>query len=297
MPVVSYHFLAVLVIILEIFQVTVAVFSLGNGVNLQPAYYCNGDQNLGWSTMKSSSPKIKAVRIELEQQSSADMNDFARWLKEARANNYTTVATYHLYTQLGSNDPQVVINAAKWWQSNYQNLVKQAGGPFYINLINEWGDHTLSSSAYADAYNQAIAIVRTVYSDYIICDIPGWGQEFVKASKASPLIKDQKIVFSGHVYPAAWDSSTGTPTTSNLDTLAATGRPCMLGEFGSKGSGSADWSALVDHAKALKWPVLGWAWNGDGGDMNMVSPSWSSSCSATSYSTSNSYYSTVYNKL
>lgn len=42
--------------------------------------------------------------------------------------------------------------------------------------MNEWGDHTITASAYAQAYNAAIAIVRQVYSGKIVIDAPGWGQ-------------------------------------------------------------------------------------------------------------------------
>lgn len=264
-----------------------------NGVNFQPSYYCSGEQNLGWSLMKSY-PKISSIRIELEDpSSSSDVNDFIRWISEAQGQGKFVIATYHRYPYLGSNDINVVLNAAYWWKDNYQKL----GGNFMINLINEWGDHTLSAQDYANAYNQAISIVRQVYSGYIIIDIPGWGQEFYTAASASSLLKDQKIIFSAHIYPQAYDSqSNSAPTTKNMDVLHATGRPCMIGEFGTDQPGGCDWSTLVDYGKTLGWPILGWAWNGDGGLMNMISPSWSSSCSTTNYSPAQ-YFNTVYDKL
>jgi hypothetical protein len=41
---------------------------------------------------------------------------------------------------------------------------------------------------------------------------------------------------------------------------------------------------------------MAWAWNGDGGSMNMVTPSWAQNATATSFSLS-SYFSTVYTHL
>ena len=164
-------------------------------------------------------------------------------------------------------------------------------------MMNEWGDHNLSPADYASAYNRALSTVREVYQGPVVCDLAGWGQEFHKAADASTSIKDQNIIFSAHIYPGAYDSvSGGSPTTKNVDYLDATGRPCMIGEFGSKGEGSTNWPAIVDRAKALNWPVLGWAWNGDGTEMNMVQPYWGNDCSATTYTTNN-YFDVIYNKL
>ena len=68
-----------------------------------------------------------------------------------------------------------LIAAANWWKQNYAALRK--GGAFVINLMNEWGDHTLSANAYATAYNAALKIVRQVYSGKVVIDASGWGQE------------------------------------------------------------------------------------------------------------------------
>lgn len=271
--------------------------SFNNGVNLQPAYYCNGDQNLGWALMNQYS-KIQTVRIEYDNSTSSTVSDLSRWIREAQSNGKTVIATFHRYG--GSNDVANILEAANFWKTNYSTL--SAGGAFTINMINEWGDHNITSQAYADAYNQAIAIVRQVYSGAIICDIPGWGQETHTAADASKLIKDTNIIFSAHIYPSAWNSRTGKNlVAADLDYLNTCGRPCMVGEFGPYARGSADWSGLVDHAKALGWTVIGWAWNGDGtkpNKMNMASPYWgdNSGCSTSSF-TKSSYFDIIYNKL
>lgn len=276
--------------------VTATGASFGDGVNLQPAYFCNGDQNLGWDLMDDYSD-IQSVRIEIEPDAQATVSDAKRWIREANDHGYHVVASYHQATQNGSANGSALSDAADWWVDNYDTLAQ--GGSFTVNLMNEWGDHSVTASEYASAYNDAISAVRTVYSDTIVCDIPGWGQETHVAADASSDIVDDDIIFSAHVYPGAWNSVSGDwLSTSDLDYLNDAGRPCMLGEFGSGGSGSANWSGLVNHAKSLGWPVLGWAWNGDGSSdpMNMSSPYWGDSCSASSYSTT-SYFDTVYDKL
>jgi mannan endo-1,4-beta-mannosidase len=265
-----------------------------NGVNLQPSYYNNGNVNFGWSLMKSYS-KVRTVRIEIEP---GHESQAVTWIKEARDNGYFVVATYHDYTKLGSDDANVVLTAGKWWQSNYKTLTQGNSNHFIVNLINEWGSHSMTSQNYASAYNNAITYIRSVYSGPIILDCPGWGQEIQIAAMASSSISDRNIIFSAHIYPAAWNGYKNRYVNADdLTDLQNTGRPCVIGEFGTISSGSADVNSIVNRAKQLGWPVLGWAWNGDGGAMNMVTPSWSSNPTANSFSINNNYFYDIYNLL
>ncbi len=86
---------------------------------------------------------------------------------------------------------------------------------------------------------------------------------------------------------SGWNQAAGhSLRASDLDVLKSTGRPCMIGEFGTEGSGPVNVEDVVNHAKELGFPVLAWAWNGDGGGMNMVSPTWSSQPTSSSYAVS-----------
>jgi len=268
----------------------------GNGVNLQPSYYNNGNVNMGWSLMKSKG-NIKSVRIEIEP---GKETQGKTWIAQAKSNGYTVIATYHKSAVLGSDSTSELATAGTWWKNNYSNLA--AAGSIFVNISNEWGSHNISSNAYASAYNSAISSVRSKYSGRIVIDIPGWGQETATAAAAikgsnGTKINDTYIVPSIHAYPGAWNQGKNAwLAKSDVDDLGSAGRGVLIGEFGNGGSGSSDWSGIVDYAKGKGYNVLGWAWNGDGGSMNMVTPSWSSNATATSFSTS-SYFSTVYNKL
>lgn len=166
---------------------------------------------------------------------------------------------------------------------------------FIINVMNEWGSHNKTARDYAAAYNRAIATIRsnTGYSGPLIIDVPGWGQETAVAASAvkgfqtgGVSLTDSNIILSVHVYPNANISQNrrheGVPaerrdyrlTTADLDDLASTKLPCMIGEFGNHPTGNTDWSGLVSYAKSKGWTVLAWAWNGDGGPMNMTMPAW-----------------------
>ncbi len=270
-----------------------STLSFGNGANLQPSYYNNGNPNFGWSLMKQQS-KIKTLRIEIDP-SRVSVSTAKGWISQAKSNGYNSIiCTFHEFG--GSDNLSDLLTAANWWKSNYNSL----GGGFTINLCNEWGDHNISASTYASDYNQAIAVVRQVYSGNIIIDIPGWGQETYTAYQAiktsSPRITDTHIILSTHIYPGDYNQGRGhTFQASDLNDMSNTGLPCIVGEFGT-GSGSCDWSGCVDAAKSKGWSVLAWSWNGDGNNLNMVSPSWATNPGATSFST-NSYFNTVYAKL
>lgn len=268
----------------------------GNGVNLQPSYYNNGNVNMGWSLMKSKT-NIKSVRIEIEPGKETQAKT---WIAQAKSNGYTVIATYHKSAVLGSDSTSELSAAGTWWKNNYANLA--SAGSIVVNIMNEWGSHNITSNAYASAYNTAISAVRTKYSGRIVIDIPGWGQETATAAAAikgqgGTKINDTYIVPSIHAYPGAWNQGKNAwLAKSDVDDLGSAGRGVLVGEFGNGGSGSSDWSGIVDYAKSKGYNVLGWAWSGDGGSMNMVTPSWSSNPTATSFSTS-AYFSTVYNKL
>ncbi len=262
---------------------------LGNGVNLQPSYYNPDGVNLGWDLMRHY-PNIKTVRIEIEP---SCVNEAKRWIAEAQAYGYRVIATYHKWQVLGSNDVNELMQAADWWVTNYNEL----GGNFLINLINEWGDHHITPTAYSAAYNQAIKRVREVYNDYIIVDLPGWGQDVDTACRA--VLHDPKVAWSVHIYPSSYNTNQ-TLVPAHLDHLAATHRPCIVGEFGHQNAGNCDWNTCVNHARdQLNWTVIGWCWNGDGDDSgtyNMVSPSWKANPLVVDFVKS-SYFDTIYAHL
>ena len=261
-----------------------------NGVNLQPAYYNGGNPNFGWGLMRSKGA-IRRLRIEIDT-SRVSTSTAKGWIDQAKANGYNDIiCTFHQYG--GSDNAGDLSTAAWWWRNNYWNL----GGGFTINLCNEWGSHNISASSYASAYNNAISIIRQVYGGTIVCDIPGWGQETLTAYNAyktsNPRIWDGNLIVSTHIYPGNWNQGRGHwYQISDLNDLSGIGRTILIGEFGT-GSGGSDWWGCVNNGKSRGWSCLAWAWNGDGGVLNMVSPAWAQQGNATNFST-NSYFNTVY---
>ncbi len=273
---------------------------LGNGVNLQPSYYNGGNVDFGWTLMKADQ-KIKSVRIEIEPGQQANAQ---RWIKEAVANGYAVIATYHKVAVLGTDVVDELLAAADWWTANYASL--KTSGSFMINLMNEWGSHDISEKDFASAYNQAIARVRSVYNGPIIIDIPGYGQEahtaFLAVSGTSgQTITDRKIILSAHIYPNAWNKRRNRGMDkSDMNELISTGLACIVGEFGdNRKGGNTPWYDLVMYAKSKQWPVFGWAWNGDGGNMNMITPQFQAFVAGQpkQYTKTAAYFNTIDNCL
>merc|ERR1712130_772778 len=110
-------------------------------------------------------------------------------------------------------------------------------------------------------------------------------------------------ILSMHIYPESYTQGRHTQA-SDIYFISGAEFPCVLGEFGTRqtnvesslSSGSVDISAVVNFAKSRGCAVLGWAWNGDGGTMNMVTPSWKDDAKAQSFSKSG-YFDSIYNLL
>jgi mannan endo-1,4-beta-mannosidase len=267
---------------------------LGNGVNLQPSYAPSAHVDLGWALMLQQT-KIRSVRIEIEP---GQEKNAQRWIREAVSNHYTVIATYHKFTALGSDNATELMAAANWWVTNYATL--RSSGAFAINLMNEWGSHSITAHDFATAYNQALQLLRTVYRGPVVIDLPGYGQEAQVAALAvsgrnNATIADRNVILSMHVYPEAWNSEKQRGLAAvDLDELAATGFGCMVGEFGDSGkTQTTKWQAIVAYAKQKGWPVFGWAWNGDGQGMNMVKPQYGSLPTGQHY-TLTGYFNTIY---
>ena len=242
--------------------------TLGNGVNLQPSYYHSGDVDLGWSLMEAY-PKITTVRIEIEP--FMNIETVKRWISEASANGYTIICTYHHYPHNVSTNVQTLVQGAQWWKQNYAAL--RSAGIFYVNLMNEWGGLSTTTEEYTKAYNQAIPILREVYNGPIIIDVCLAGSKTdvtVDAvnGKNGNKIQDDFIILSTHIYGYSVQLK------EDLDKMKGTGKKCIVGEFG-RTPGSQNWSSLVKYAKDQGWPIIGWAWNGDGDDLNMIGPQFS----------------------
>ena len=250
-----------------------------NGVNIQASYYNRGNVTIGWDLMNDY-PEIEAVRIEIEPDR---VNQAIQWIRQAQEEGYQVIATYHKATQLGTNSLEELQAATRWWLTNYAILA--SNGPIIINIMNEWGGHDLGPETYATAYNEAINQLRTIYDGLLIVDLPGFGNGVEIIAEAYPSITDKNIIYSAHIYSGSFNVAANRwLNVEDLAELATLGNNFMVGEFCNGNNGGADWCRMIDYAYEQQWPIFGWAWNGDGRGLNMVTPSWSDEPRATNFS-------------
>jgi len=259
-----------------------------------PSYANNGNVNFPFDLLKSQFPNVKIIRIEITP-SLVSLSTIQSWITQISNAGYTVIRTYHDF--LGSNSGTDLETAATWWKNNY-NIISNTNNPLIINICNEWGNHDISYNDYASSYNNAIKIIRQVYSNYLIIDIPGWGQEFQIASLASSLITDNNIIFSAHIYPQGWNQyESRNILPQDIDFLLNTGRPVLIGEFGI-GEGNTNVPSIVNYAKSKNINILLWG-TGDGSqppyNMELINPSWYTD-PLTTIRQATTYFITMYNE-
>lgn len=275
---------------------TTALAQIG-GVNLQPSYTNGGNVDIGWGLMKAQT-KIKAVRIEIDTGAFGfNLDAHSRIIKEAidQANITKVVITYHDKSCLGCDDATKLQNGARFFVNNRTKLY--LGNPkIRINLFNEWGSHNISSTNWANQINAAVKIIRDAgISDRLIADVPGLGQGAIRGANGIKQVTDTRVVPSMHLYSTCYDAGAkvdseliaagltaadkddgwGRCKTKYMQALVRSGRGFFMGEFGTRQAGDkiseAFYKDIITAGKSYG-DIYAWAWNGDGGDMNMASP-------------------------
>lgn len=272
-------------------SISSSVFAIG-GVNLSPSYTNGGNVGVGWGLM-SQQTKIKAVRVEVDPKGwNFSLAAHGRIIQEAinQANITKIIVTYHDSGCLGCDDTAKLTAAATWLVNNKAAL-HLTDPKVRINLFNEWGGHQISSTAWANAVNSAVKIIRAGgLTNRLIADVPGLGQESIRGANGIKLVTDTNVVPSMHLYGSCYDegsknsaevqaagltasdvSTLGQCQTKYMNRLIAAGRGFLIGEYGTRQSGNSDstYLGMVTTGRA-SGDVYAWAWNGDGGSMSMV---------------------------
>src|SRR5574337_276819 len=107
-----------------------------------------------------------------------------------------------------------------------------------VNIASEWGPG--DSPVWRDAYIQAVADLRAAgYLGTLVIDAGGCGQDPANIVRYGQEVFDsdpqRNLLFDVHVY-GSWSNGGGEPwqtdLTAGLDSLARTGLPILIGEFG-----------------------------------------------------------------
>jgi mannan endo-1,4-beta-mannosidase len=141
-----------------------------------------------------------------------------------------------------------------------------------INIANEWGPS--GSVVWRDAYISAVAKLRAAgYLSTLVIDAGGCGQDPTSIANYAKAVFDsdpqQNIVFDIHIY-GNWSNGGGqswqTDLTRGLDSLAATGLPIIVGEFGAgRNLGGSPTlitpGEIITAAETRGMGWLAWAWD------------------------------------
>jgi mannan endo-1,4-beta-mannosidase len=141
-----------------------------------------------------------------------------------------------------------------------------------VNIASEWGPG--DSPVWRDAYIQAVADLRAAgYLGTLVIDAGGCGQDPANIVRYGQEVFDsdpqRNIVFDAHVY-GMWSIRGGEPwqtdLTGGLDSLARTGLPILIGEFGpGRNIGPSPTlitpGEIITACEARGFGWLAWAWD------------------------------------
>jgi mannan endo-1,4-beta-mannosidase len=147
-----------------------------------------------------------------------------------------------------------------------------------INIASEWGPG--DSTIWRDAYIQAVADLRAAgYLGTLVIDTGGCGQDPLNIVRYGQQVfnsdPQRNIVFDVHVY-GLWSNGRGeswqTDLNAGFDSLARTGLPILIGEFGpGRNIGPSPTlitpGEIITASEARGFGWLAWAWDDPASDV------------------------------
>ncbi|MBN1654088.1 MAG: cellulase family glycosylhydrolase [Deltaproteobacteria bacterium] len=157
----------------------------------------------------------------------------------------------------------------------YASVFKPFERYLLVNIANEWGPE--DSTDWRDTYIDAVGRLRDAgYLTTLVIDSGGCGQDPHDIAKYAQAVFDsdpqKNIIFDVHIY-GMWANGDGeswqNDLDSSLDSLASTGLPIIIGEFGpGRNIGPSPTEItpqeIIAAAEARGMGWLAWAW--DDGD-------------------------------
>ncbi len=207
------------------------------------------------------------------------------------------VAVVELHDFTGGTAAANIADAAAYYcRPEVKSILDKYTHALIINIANEWGDGSLSGTAWKAAYQPAIAALRTAgYKVPIMIDAPGYGQnesaivDFGLELRNSDPLKN--IIFSAHAY-SNWNAA-GTYN-GRINAILSKDLCFVFGEFGwnvpdnqqpTDFNCKVDASLLMQLCQSKKVGYFGWSWKGNNAAnacFDMCS-SWSDTTQLTSW--------------
>jgi mannan endo-1,4-beta-mannosidase len=263
------------------------------GVNVPSIWY---DSQSYTALTTIAGKKANAVRIVW------NTNGSATRLQEIinRCKALKLVAIVELHDGTGSNNTTTLNAMASYYaSSSIKSILINNAKYVIVNIANEWGDSSLSDTAWRDAYKTAITTIRNAgINNLLMIDGSGWGQYAspIKTYGKTLLNYDpnKNIMFSLHMYG---NYNTASKIGVDLWDIQQLGLAVTVGEFGyNYNSGNNNLGCTVDAQTVMneaQWKGVGylaWSWTG-----NDSSNAWLDLSSSSDWTTLTSWGKLVFN--
>lgn len=178
-----------------------------------------------------------------------------------------------LHDATGDSTKTKLLEMASYFtKPNVKTIIDKYSKYIMINIANEWGNHSVTSNYWLDAYKAAIDTIRNAgYEQTIWVDAPGWGQNIYPIIEfGNELIKHdrkQNILFDIHMY-GSWNNVD--TLNMNLQKVYDSNLPLVVGEFGyNHNNGDNNLGCKVNHkaviakCNELGYGYMPWSWTGN----------------------------------
>lgn len=245
------------------------------GVNSMNADWDNYNRFLAYDSIPAiAAQKFNTIRIQWRTNAGPNLSVTNLDNAIARAIQNKLIPIVQLHDVTGSANPADLTAMANWWADHAWLLVKYR--PYIlVNIANEWSPWGTTGTAWLNAYNNAISIIRNAgFSGTLVVDAPAYAQDpnavFNHGQQMINADPRRNLVFSLHTY-AQWGGSN--PDYSIADEIADLSQiqlPFIIGEFAQKHpDGNHNW-VNIDFWQILRSckdhgvGYVGWAWKGNG---------------------------------
>jgi hypothetical protein len=188
-----------------------------------------------------------------------------------RAVELQMVPMVELHDITGGGDVNQPALMAQYYVEELRDILIEFEPYLLVNIANEWGNFQTTDATYAQAYRQAIAVLRTAGINHtLVIDANDYGQRGSTIIAEGPGLMEadpqHNLLFSTHMYQSYEEPQI------ILDVMRGAVQaslPLIIGEFGfqhGERNGqpiAVPYTTMIDEAARLGIGYLAWSWTGN----------------------------------
>jgi mannan endo-1,4-beta-mannosidase len=220
---------------------------------------------------KSQSNTVRIVWAIKDDNGPTDVTDLAALIANCQASKMLPMIELHDATGDLAKLPQL---GNYWTRNDVLQVLFNAGGNLLINIGNEVGDDTVTTTQWVSAYTPVIRQLRQAgIRTPLVIDAPDFGKnlDVVVAGANDLLSVDPNLIFSVHPYWPKNDGGDAAFIEAQFTAAFNKGFALVIGEFsqwgafnGNKsicvGNGEVDYTAIMTKASAKGFGWYAWEW-------------------------------------